>query len=210
MSSELSVPYLVQVAGAGRTSLPGGRAEGSRKQARVRPLCSSSPPTAEMTCVPGLLGRPVSETWRAGVTRVFPVAASVHAGRPEVPEGGGGHLGAPSPWSHGPGCYSVLVLKGVGQSLCEKLLCACEQTAAECMASAFFNQSLKSSGRQECQGPQRPCEDGGQGGLSASSLGSSSEENSAEALPPTAHLRTRRFLGRSLGPMEARPQPGPR
>uniref|UniRef100_G1QE66 Otoconin 90 n=1 Tax=Myotis lucifugus TaxID=59463 RepID=G1QE66_MYOLU len=85
--------------------------------------------------------------------------------------------------------------KCVGQSLCEKLLCACEQTAAECMASAFFNQSLKSSGRQECQGPQRPCEDGGQGGLSASSVGSSSEENSAEALPPTAHLRTRRFLG---------------
>ncbi|XP_036194022.1 otoconin-90 [Myotis myotis] len=100
--------------------------------------------------------------------------------------------------------------KCVGQSLCEKLLCACEQTAAECMASAFFNQSLKSSGRQECQGPQRPCEDGGQGGLSASSLGSSSEENSAEALPPTAHLRTRRFLGRSLGPVGARLQPGPR
>uniref|UniRef100_G1PY06 Otoconin 90 n=1 Tax=Myotis lucifugus TaxID=59463 RepID=G1PY06_MYOLU len=99
--------------------------------------------------------------------------------------------------------------KCVGQSLCEKLLCACEQTAAECMASAFFNQSLKSSGRQECQGPQRPCEDGGQGGLSASSVGSSSEENSAEALPPTAHLRTRRFLGRSLGPVGARPQPGP-
>ncbi|KAK1331885.1 hypothetical protein QTO34_007561 [Cnephaeus nilssonii] len=92
----------------------------------------------------------------------------------------------------------------------EKLLCACEQTAAECMASAFFNQSLKSSGSPECQGPQRPCEDGGQGALSAASLGSSSEENSEEALPPTAHLRTRRFLGRSLGPVGARPQPGPR
>ncbi|XP_027992119.2 otoconin-90 [Eptesicus fuscus] len=100
--------------------------------------------------------------------------------------------------------------KCVGQSLCEKLLCACEQTAAECMASAFFNQSLKSSGSPECQGPPRPCEDGGQGALSASSLGSSSEENSEEALPPTAHLRTRRFLGRSLGPVGARPQPGPR
>ncbi|ELK38137.1 Otoconin-90, partial [Myotis davidii] len=111
-------------------------------------------------------------------------------------------------WELGSKGFSLVV--GVGQSPCEKLLCACEQTAAECMASAFFNQSLKSSGRQECQGPRRPCEDGGQGGLSASSLGSSSEENSAEALPPTAHLRTRRFLGRSLGPVGARPQPGPR
>ncbi|XP_059529050.1 otoconin-90 [Myotis daubentonii] len=99
--------------------------------------------------------------------------------------------------------------KCVGQSLCEKLLCACEQTTAECMASAFFNQSLKSSGRQECQGPQRPCEDGGQGGLSASSLGSSSEENSAEALPPTAHLRTRRFLGRSLAAPDRAPEKMP-
>ncbi|XP_011372133.1 otoconin-90 [Pteropus vampyrus] len=38
----------------------------------------------------------------------------------------------------------------VGPSLCAKLLCACDQTAAECMASASFNQSLKSSG-----GPER-------------------------------------------------------
>lgn len=120
--------------------------------------------------------------------------------------GGGGHWGLPL---RGSGC-SCSRLAGVGQSLCEKLLCACEQTAAECMASAFFNQSLKSSGSPECQGPRRPCEDGGQGVLSAASLGSSSEENSEEALPPTAHLRTRRFLGRSLGPVGARPQPGPR
>ncbi|KGL75762.1 Otoconin-90, partial [Tinamus guttatus] len=29
--------------------------------------------------------------------------------------------------------------KCIGWSLCEKLLCACDKTAAECMASAFFN-----------------------------------------------------------------------
>ncbi|KAM7075871.1 otoconin-90 isoform 5-T5 [Molossus nigricans] len=99
--------------------------------------------------------------------------------------------------------------RGVGQSLCAKLLCACEQTAAECMASAFFNQSLASPGRQECQGDQRPCEDGGRGGPSASSLSSSSEEDSEEATPPAAHLRRTRFLGRSLGATGARPH-GPR
>ncbi|XP_014643514.1 PREDICTED: otoconin-90 [Ceratotherium simum simum] len=99
--------------------------------------------------------------------------------------------------------------KCVGQSLCVKLLCACDQTAAECMASAFFNQSLKTSGRQECQGHQLSCEDGMGGGPSASSLGSSSEENSEEATPHMDGLRrTRIFMGQSLGPL-GRPQ-GPR
>ncbi|XP_012880583.1 PREDICTED: otoconin-90 [Dipodomys ordii] len=96
--------------------------------------------------------------------------------------------------------------KCVGQSLCEKLLCACDQTAAECMASASFNQSLKSPGRQECQGAQMACEDGlTLGGHSASSTGSSSEENSEEAPPHTGGLRrSRRFLGKMLGPLESR------
>nr|XP_044636133.1 otoconin-90 [Equus asinus] len=99
----------------------------------------------------------------------------------------------------------------VGQSLCTKLLCACDQTAAECMASAVFNQSLKSSGRQECQGHQLSCEDGTGGGPSAPSLGSSSEENSEEATPHTEGLRrTRIFLGKSLGPRGTRPHHGPR
>eukprot|EP00069_Balaena_mysticetus_P010268 bmy_20614T0 len=98
--------------------------------------------------------------------------------------------------------------KGVGQSLCEKLLCVCDQTAAECLASTFYNQSLKSPGRQECQGHRPSCEDGS---ISASSLGSSSEENSEEAPPPREGLRrTRRFLGKSLGLLGTRPQRGPR
>ncbi|XP_036686830.1 otoconin-90 [Balaenoptera musculus] len=98
--------------------------------------------------------------------------------------------------------------KCVGQSLCEKLLCVCDETAAECLASAFYNHSLKSPGRQECQGHRPSCEDGS---ISASSLGSSSEENSEEAPPPREGLRrTRRFLGKSLGLLGTRPQRGPR
>ena len=74
------------------------------------------------------------------------------------------------------------------------------------MATAFFNQSLASEGRQECQGSPPHCEDGVRGGPSASSLGSSSEESSEEAEPHVAHLRrARRFLGKSLSPMQARP-----
>ncbi|MBZ3872022.1 Otoconin-90, partial [Sciurus carolinensis] len=102
-------------------------------------------------------------------------------------------------------------VKCVGQSLCQKLLCACDQTAAECMASASFNQSLKSPGGQECQGRQASCEDSTLGGCSASSDGSSSssssEENSVEATPRTQGLkRTRRFLGKALGPLGTRPR----
>ncbi|KAK2500155.1 hypothetical protein MC885_003482 [Smutsia gigantea] len=100
--------------------------------------------------------------------------------------------------------------KCVGQSLCAKLLCACDQTAAECMASAFFNRSLQAPGRLECQGGQRSCEDSLHGGPSASSLGSSSEENSEEATPHKEGLRrARRSLGKSLGPVGTRPQRGP-
>ncbi|XP_039077119.1 otoconin-90 [Hyaena hyaena] len=101
--------------------------------------------------------------------------------------------------------------KCVGQSLCAKLLCACDQTAAECMASAFFNQSLKSLGERGCPGHRPSCEDSSHGGPAASSLGSSSEENSEEAAPHMESLRrTRRFLGKPLGGVGTRPKHGPR
>ncbi|XP_054980443.1 otoconin-90 [Sorex araneus] len=100
--------------------------------------------------------------------------------------------------------------KCVGQSLCAKLLCACDETAAQCMASAFFNQSLKSSGRQQCQGHQLSCADSVHGGASVPFLGSSSEEVSEEERPQAEGLRrTRRFLGNSLGLKGTRPQYGP-
>uniref|UniRef100_A0A8C9G0V7 Phospholipase A2-like central domain-containing protein n=2 Tax=Pavo cristatus TaxID=9049 RepID=A0A8C9G0V7_PAVCR len=50
--------------------------------------------------------------------------------------------------------------KCIGWSLCEKLLCACDQTAAECMASAFFNESLKFPHGQACQEEKASCRGG--------------------------------------------------
>ncbi|XP_052017194.1 otoconin-90 isoform X2 [Apodemus sylvaticus] len=97
--------------------------------------------------------------------------------------------------------------KCVGQSLCEKLLCACDQMAAECMASAFFNQSLKSPDRPECQGEPVSCEEGMLRGTLASSADSSSEENSKEAAPQMERLR-RLFLENPPGLLGARPLGG--
>ncbi|XP_021562747.1 otoconin-90 [Carlito syrichta] len=96
-----------------------------------------------------------------------------------------------------------------GQSLCEKLVCACDQTAAECMASASFNQSLKSSGPPECLGQAAGCEDNPGGRPSASTPGSSSEEDSEEV--PTrleGFRRVRRFLRKSPDPWGTRPLHG--
>uniref|UniRef100_A0A8B9SAR3 Phospholipase A2-like central domain-containing protein n=1 Tax=Apteryx owenii TaxID=8824 RepID=A0A8B9SAR3_APTOW len=74
--------------------------------------------------------------------------------------------------------------KCIGWSFCEKLLCACDKTAAECMASAFFNESLKFSHRQVCQEEKVPCRSGVyEWPLSGTELGtgiSSSEESSEE------------------------------
>ncbi|KAB0360591.1 hypothetical protein FD754_004747 [Muntiacus muntjak] len=98
--------------------------------------------------------------------------------------------------------------KCVGRNLCAKLLCACDQSAAGCMASAFYNHSLQSAGRRECPGDRPACEGGGP---AASAPGSSSEEDSEEAPPLTGGLRrTRRFLGKPLGLVGPRPPYGPR
>ncbi|XP_055482646.1 otoconin-90 [Psammomys obesus] len=97
--------------------------------------------------------------------------------------------------------------KCVGQSLCEKLLCACDQMAAECMASAFFNQSLKSPDCPECQGQPISCEDDMLGGNVASSVDSSSEEESEEATPWMERPRSR-LLEKPPGPFRTRPLGG--
>nr|XP_009687975.1 PREDICTED: otoconin-90 [Struthio camelus australis] len=77
--------------------------------------------------------------------------------------------------------------KCIGWSLCEKLLCACDKTAAECMASAFFNESLKFPHRQVCQEEVVLCRSGVyEQPLSSTELGtriSSSEESSEEEDP---------------------------
>ncbi|KAL9870303.1 otoconin-90 [Geothlypis trichas] len=82
--------------------------------------------------------------------------------------------------------------KCIGQSTCEKLLCACDTAAAECMASAFFNASLKLPHGQGCREEKLSCpgdsaerppagtQTGSQTGTGASSSEESSEEEGAQ------------------------------
>ncbi|XP_058299665.1 otoconin-90 [Hylobates moloch] len=95
-----------------------------------------------------------------------------------------------------------------GQSLCEKLLCACDQTAAECMASASFNQSLKSPSRLGCPGQPATCENSLHPVPTAPTLGSSSEEDSEEDPPQEDLGRAKRFLRKSLSPLGIGPLRG--
>ncbi|XP_037237623.1 otoconin-90 isoform X2 [Falco biarmicus] len=83
--------------------------------------------------------------------------------------------------------------KCIGWSMCEKLLCACAKTAAECMASAFFNESLKFPHRQECQEEKVLCHsDPYERPSTGTEIGtgiSSSEESSEEEGPLWTVLR---------------------
>ncbi|KAM6282709.1 otoconin-90 [Porphyrio hochstetteri] len=83
--------------------------------------------------------------------------------------------------------------KCIGWSMCEKLLCACHKTAAECMASAFFNESLKLPHREECQEEKVSCQrDPYQRppvGTETGTMISSSEESSEEEGPLWSVLR---------------------
>ncbi|XP_010158847.1 PREDICTED: otoconin-90 [Eurypyga helias] len=94
--------------------------------------------------------------------------------------------------------------KCIGWSMCEKLLCACDKTAAECMASAFFNESLKFPPRQECQEEKLLCQRGPYERPSVSTeIGtgiSSSEESSEEEGPLRSVLsRAKREAHRPVG-----------
>uniref|UniRef100_A0A8C3JFY7 Phospholipase A2-like central domain-containing protein n=1 Tax=Calidris pygmaea TaxID=425635 RepID=A0A8C3JFY7_9CHAR len=83
-----------------------------------------------------------------------------------------------------------------GWSMCEKLLCACDKTAAECMASAFFNESLKFPHRQECQEEKASCQrdpyERPSIGTETGTGTSSSEESSEEEGPLRSALRRAR------------------
>ncbi|KAM6087648.1 otoconin-90 [Chlamydotis macqueenii] len=83
--------------------------------------------------------------------------------------------------------------KCIGWSMCEKLLCACDKTAAECMASAFFNESLKFPHRQECQEEKVLCQsdpyERPSTGTDVGTGTSSSEESSEEEGPLWSVLR---------------------
>ncbi|XP_068011623.1 otoconin-90 isoform X2 [Melanerpes formicivorus] len=83
--------------------------------------------------------------------------------------------------------------KCIGWTICEKLLCVCAKTTAECMASAFFNESLKFPHRHECQGekiscPKDPYERPSVGTEIGTEI-SSSEESSEEEGPLLSVLR---------------------
>ncbi|XP_014820704.1 PREDICTED: otoconin-90 [Calidris pugnax] len=86
--------------------------------------------------------------------------------------------------------------KCIGWSTCEKLLCACDKTAAECMASAFFNESLKFPHRQECQEEKASCQrdpyERPSMGTETGTGTSSSEESSEEEGPLWRALRRAR------------------
>ncbi|XP_043847586.1 otoconin-90 [Dromiciops gliroides] len=93
-----------------------------------------------------------------------------------------------------------------GQSLCENLLCSCDQTAAECMAAATFNESVRFWSRSRCQENGTLCEDSNhEWPLAPNDLGSrssSSEENSSEesvASHVGSFRRKKRFLGKPFG-----------
>ncbi|KAM3681162.1 otoconin-90 [Ammospiza maritima maritima] len=98
--------------------------------------------------------------------------------------------------------------KCIGQSTCEKLLCACDMAAAECMASAAFNASLKLPHGQGCREEKLSCpgdsaerappgtQTGSQTGTGASSSEESSEEEGArQGGLRRARRGTRRHLG---------------
>ncbi|KAM7122064.1 otoconin-90 [Ciconia maguari] len=115
--------------------------------------------------------------------------------------------------------------KCIGWSMCEKLLCACDKTAAECMASAFFNESFKFPHRQECQEEKVLCQSDPYERPSVSpeiSTGISSSEESSEEEGPLwsvlrrakreTHRPNKRFKGGVTGTTsqslrEAAPEP---
>ncbi|XP_075776239.1 uncharacterized protein LOC102460920 isoform X2 [Pelodiscus sinensis] len=83
--------------------------------------------------------------------------------------------------------------KCIGWSMCEKLLCTCDRTAAECMAAASFNESLRFLTRQACQENKASCRSGiaerPSGAIGVGTRTSSSEESSEEAGPWRSALR---------------------
>ncbi|OCT77176.1 hypothetical protein XELAEV_18032372mg [Xenopus laevis] len=77
----------------------------------------------------------------------------------------------------------------LGWGICDKLLCACDKAAAECMAAAPYNETARLEIRRECQGDTVSCRNGGfesnpdraietQPGSSSSESEESSEEQS--------------------------------
>ncbi|XP_067386615.1 otoconin-90 [Emydura macquarii macquarii] len=101
--------------------------------------------------------------------------------------------------------------KCMGWSMCEKFLCSCDKAAAECMAAASFNESLRFLTRQACQENKASCRSGiaerPSGDTGAGAKTSSSEESSEEAGPLRSVLRrVKRAAHPTLGKSRSTPQ----
>ncbi|KAM9307744.1 uncharacterized protein PAF06_011876 [Gastrophryne carolinensis] len=69
----------------------------------------------------------------------------------------------------------------VGWSICEKLLCICDKAAAECMAAAPVNETLRGLDRRRClAGGQPLCRSTGGSGTPERAMGTQSESSSSE------------------------------
>ncbi|XP_053101943.1 otoconin-90 [Hemicordylus capensis] len=81
--------------------------------------------------------------------------------------------------------------KCVGWTMCEKLQCSCDKAAAECMAGAVFNESLRFPHRQACQEESLFCRrrvhDWPLGSAGTGFGGSSEEESSNDPFTIYSH-----------------------
>ncbi|XP_077207595.1 otoconin-90 isoform X4 [Paroedura picta] len=70
--------------------------------------------------------------------------------------------------------------KCIGWTMCEKLLCSCDKAAAECMATAPYNESLMFPNKQTCQEDSLLCRRGPSSSDAIGARTSSEEESSSE------------------------------
>ncbi|XP_056378751.1 uncharacterized protein LOC130274443 isoform X3 [Hyla sarda] len=68
----------------------------------------------------------------------------------------------------------------VGWSICDKLVCACDKAAAECMAAAPFNGTMRSLNRRQCQGAPLLCRNGGSQAKPERAMGTQSDSSDSE------------------------------
>ncbi|XP_044306354.1 otoconin-90 [Varanus komodoensis] len=101
--------------------------------------------------------------------------------------------------------------KCIGWTMCEKLLCSCDKAAAECMASASFNDSLRTPDRRACREDKLFCRRAGHekppSGAGIGASVSSEEESSSEEAEPTTEVlrRGRRAARHAQGNSKAAP-----
>ncbi|XP_043922981.1 otoconin-90 isoform X3 [Protopterus annectens] len=67
-----------------------------------------------------------------------------------------------------------------GGTTCDRFLCSCAKAAAECMAEAPFNRTLKLTNRHQCRGEKASCERDQHVRLSSKTAGGSATDGSRE------------------------------